>query len=291
MHQRPDKTHPPPSRGTRRAAVVSNGIWLTGATIFAAKRSDEPTGAFTCRLQCNAFSRSAQHSQGVSCKRRSPHPPERRENWPKAACHGQGELKKRAQIRLGTLNVVTMTGGERESADVLNTHWTDVACVQERDESERRPRTMEDTKYTIMGTRREMPLVLSYAKASVIPLLRLHDSSIASCQWSPALVANGFESSVAMHSRWCERRISGRAWRPYENDRPRRISLAKWWSEWANAREQNWISANSRRTRFRDPQRRRREGAGFCRGIRQGCDQRLLQEVGYAFQHVCKGRA
>ncbi|RWS09084.1 craniofacial development protein 2-like protein, partial [Dinothrombium tinctorium] len=46
---------------------------------------------------------------------------------------GRGRLKKRVQLqlRLGTINIGTMTGRSRELADALKSRRIDIACVQE----------------------------------------------------------------------------------------------------------------------------------------------------------------
>ncbi|XP_073698816.1 uncharacterized protein [Garra rufa] len=43
----------------------------------------------------------------------------------------RGGLKKRVQLRLGTINIGTMTGRSRELADSLKARCVDIACIQE----------------------------------------------------------------------------------------------------------------------------------------------------------------
>uniref|UniRef100_A0A915I4S8 Endonuclease/exonuclease/phosphatase domain-containing protein n=1 Tax=Romanomermis culicivorax TaxID=13658 RepID=A0A915I4S8_ROMCU len=46
------------------------------------------------------------------------------------AAHGRGGLKKRAQLRVGTINIGTMTGKSRELANDFKTRHIDIACIQ-----------------------------------------------------------------------------------------------------------------------------------------------------------------
>jgi Reverse transcriptase (RNA-dependent DNA polymerase)/Endonuclease/Exonuclease/phosphatase family len=45
--------------------------------------------------------------------------------------HGRSGLKKRVHLRLGTINVGTMTGRSRELVAALKSHRIDIACIQE----------------------------------------------------------------------------------------------------------------------------------------------------------------
>ena len=45
--------------------------------------------------------------------------------------HGRAQLKKLARVRVGTLNVETMTGRGRELADLMERRKVGVLCMQE----------------------------------------------------------------------------------------------------------------------------------------------------------------
>ena len=45
--------------------------------------------------------------------------------------HGRAQLKKLVRVRVGTLNVGTMTGRGREVADLMERRKVGVLCVQE----------------------------------------------------------------------------------------------------------------------------------------------------------------
>ena len=92
--------------------------------------------AFNCKTDAETMDSSLvqrREGQGVPRSRdasglRLTHP----KNWQGLPRQGRAWLKKRVQdIRIGTLNIGTMTGRSREVADVMERRKIDVLCVQE----------------------------------------------------------------------------------------------------------------------------------------------------------------